>query len=163
MSSNEKQILESYAFGKVEDGRENLSRYAGIEFQFLLSHPLTAAIPSHSPEKEFSHLLSDLLENAIIAAKSSPSGTVQIHMGMFDKIYTLKVINTGNPFPIEVLQDLGINRHTTHKDSGGSGIGLMDIWKIKEDYSATLLIDEITASSSETTSTTINILFNNRN
>lgn len=135
---------------------------AGIEFQLLLSHPLTAAIPSSIPEKDFSHLLSDLLDNAIIAAKSSPSGRIQIHMGMFDKIYTLKVTNTGNSFPIEVLQDLGINKHTTHKDSGGSGIGLMDIWKIKEDCSATLLIDEITASSSETTSTTINILFNKK-
>lgn len=135
---------------------------AGIEFQFLFSNPLNAVIPSVISEKDFSHLLSDLLDNAIIAANAFPSGSIQIHMGIFDKIYTLKVSNTGNPFPIEVLQDLGINRHTTHKDSGGSGIGLMDIWKIKEDYSATLLIDEITASSSETTSTTINILFNKK-
>ena len=38
MSSNEKQILESYGFGKVEDGRENLSRYAGIEFHYTKKH-----------------------------------------------------------------------------------------------------------------------------
>ena len=38
MSSNEKQILESYAFGNVEDGRENLSRYAGIEFYYTKKH-----------------------------------------------------------------------------------------------------------------------------
>lgn len=134
----------------------------GIEFQFLFSHPLAAAVPSSISEKEFLHLLSDLLDNAIIAAGTSPSGSIQIHMGMFDKIYTLKVTNTGNPFPIEVLQYLGISRHTTHKDSGGTGIGLIDIWKIKEACSATLLIDEITASSSGTASTTINILFNKK-
>ena len=136
---------------------------AGIQFQFIFSNSPSSVIPDKIPEKDFSHLLSDLLDNAVIAAGCFPSGIVRVHMGSFDNIYTLKIFNTGQPFPVEVLQDMGINRHTTHETAGGSGIGMMDIWELKEQYSLTLLIDEITDSSHETTSTTINILFNNKN
>ena len=83
----------------------------GIRYQFMLTDSLSEIIPSVISEKDFSHLLSDLLDNAIIAAKDSPSGTIQIHMGYFDSIYTLKIFNTGQPFAINVLQNLGINRH----------------------------------------------------
>lgn len=136
---------------------------AGIKFQFLLSDNPSGIIPDMIPEKDFSHLLSDLLDNAIIAANSSLSGMVRIHMGLFDDIYTLKIFNTGNAFPVEVLQDIGITRHTSHEDTGGSGIGMMDIWKLKETYSATLLIDEITDAHNAVPSTTVNILFNRKN
>ena len=63
----------------------------GIRYQFMLSDPLSAIIPSIISEKDFSHLLSDLLDNAVIAAKDSSSCSIQIHMGYFDNIYTLKI------------------------------------------------------------------------
>ena len=135
----------------------------GIRYQFMLTDSLSAIIPSVISEKDFSHLLSDLLDNAIIATKDSPSGTIQIHMGYFDSIYTLKIFNTGQPFAINVLQNLGINRHTTHHSSGGSGIGMMDLWQLKQKYLFTLLIDETTESGSQVPSTTINILFHKKN
>ena len=84
-------------------------------------------------------------------------------MGYFDNIYTLKIFNTGQPFAINVLQNLGINRHTTHHDTGGSGIGMMDLWQLKQKYLFTLLIDEITESGSQVPSTSVNILFHKKN
>ena len=64
---------------------------------------------------------------------------------------------------METLKNLGLRRHTTHSETGGSGIGLMDIWMLKEKYKATLLIDEITNASFSETYTCVNILFNHKN
>lgn len=142
---------------------QNKALKLNIGYQFMLSDPPSAVIPSMISEKDFSHLLSDLLDNAVIAAKDSSPGRVQIHMGYFDNIYTLKIFNTGQPFDLNVLQNLGISRHTTHHSTGGSGIGMMDLWTLKQKYLFTLLIDEITESGSKVPSTTVNILFNKKN
>lgn len=40
------------------------------------------------------------------------------------------------------FQDFGLKAHTTHAGNGGSGIGLMDIWKLKKKYRASLVITE---------------------
>ena len=80
-----------------------------------------------------------------------------------EEISTIKICNTGNTFDIETLKNLGLSRHTTHADTGGSGIGLMDIWKIKQKYEATLLIDENMGTDTTTSYTSINILFNHKN
>lgn len=46
----------------------------------------------------------------------------------------------GQPFLPEIFQDFGLKAHTTHAGNGGSGIGLMDIWKLKKKYRASLVI-----------------------
>lgn len=46
----------------------------------------------------------------------------------------------GQPFLPEFFQDFGLKAHTTHAGNGGSGIGLMDIWKLKKKYRASLVI-----------------------
>lgn len=48
----------------------------------------------------------------------------------------------GQPFLPEFFQDFGLKAHTTHAGNGGSGIGLMDIWKLKKKYRASLVITE---------------------
>jgi len=48
----------------------------------------------------------------------------------------------GQPFLPEIFQDFGLKAHTTHVGNGGSGIGLMDIWKLKKKYRASLVITE---------------------
>lgn len=131
-----------------------------IPFQVMLFDDLASTIPHEIAEDDFTHMLSDLLSNAIHACKDIPSTSIQVYLGKMNEISTIKILNTGNIFDIGVLRDLGLARHTTHADTGGSGIGLMDIWSIKERYGATLLIDEsVTAS---TTYTCVNILFNHK-
>lgn len=46
----------------------------------------------------------------------------------------------GQPLSPEIFQDFGLKAHTTHAGNGGSGIGLMDIWKLKKKYRASLVI-----------------------
>lgn len=48
----------------------------------------------------------------------------------------------GQPFLPEFFQNFGLKAHTTHAGNGGSGIGLMDIWKLKKKYRASLVITE---------------------
>ena len=136
---------------------------AGIPYQVVLFDRLDSTIPSEIIMDDFNHLLSDLLANAINACKNMPSASVQVYLGKMEGISTIKICNTGNIFDIETLKNLGITRHTTHADTGGSGIGLMDIWKIKQKYAATLLIDENIGSDSPFTHTYVNILFNHKN
>lgn len=131
-----------------------------IPFQLMLFDTLDSTIPAEITENDFTHILSDLLSNAIHACKDIPSSSIQIYLGKMDGISTIKILNTGTVFDIETLKNLGLARHTTHADTGGSGIGLMDIWKLKEQYKATLLIDEIIDNSN--TYTCINILFNHK-
>ena len=131
-----------------------------IPFHVMLFDNLASTIPAAITENDFTHMLSDLLSNAINACKDIPSSSVQVYLGSMENIPTIKVLNMGNVFDAEVLKDLGLARHTTHADTGGSGIGLMDIWSIKERYRATLLIDEIANDSN--TYTCVNILFNHK-
>lgn len=136
---------------------------AGIPYQVVLFDNLDSTIPNEIAEDDFTHILSDLLANAINACKGIPSASIQVYLGKMGEISTIRICNTGNVFHMETLKSLGLVRHTTHADTGGSGIGLMDIWTIKQRYSATLLIDEIIGTDTSSTHTCINILFNRKN
>ena len=131
-----------------------------IPYEVVLFDSLVSTIPAEITEKDFTHILSDLLSNAINACKDIPSASIQVYLGKMDEISTIKICNTGTVFAPGVLKDLGLARHTTHANTGGSGIGLMDIWKIKEQYKATLMIDE--TADSPCACTSVIILFNHK-
>ena len=136
---------------------------AGIPYEVVLLDNLDSTIPAEITENDFTHILSDLLVNAVNACRDVPSASIQVYLGKMKYISTIKICNTGNIFNIETLKNLGLVRHTTHANTGGSGIGLMDIWKIKEKYKATLLIDEIADASLSEIYTHVNLLFNHKN
>lgn len=107
-------------------------------------------------EDDLTHLLSDLMENAIISMKGQENGRLQITFGKLQKEAYISIADSGIPFDIATLHSFGLQAHTTHEDSGGSGIGLMDIWKIKRKYRATIQIQEY---GKNTTNFTKRILF----
>jgi signal transduction histidine kinase len=112
-------------------------------------------------EADLTHLLSDLLENAIIATKGADRRTIHVHLGILDNIPTVEVSDSGIPFTPSVYQDLGLRKHSTHLDEGGSGIGLMDIWEIKRKTTASLHITEY-APPTTPYSKTIALLFDQK-
>lgn len=114
-----------------------------------------------SPE-DLSHLLSDLLENALNAMSDTNGGKLQVVLGKLEKDAYISVADTGTSFDIETLQLLGIQQHTTHADTGGSGIGLMDIWKLKKKYRASIQIQEFESQQNAYTKK-ITLFFNNKN
>lgn len=99
-------------------------------------------VPKHISAEDLSHVLSDLLENAIIAAKHSSSPVIQLQFYKAGKDFVIEIADNGIPFEAASLVNFGLEQITTHADTGGSGIGLMDIWKNKEKYGASLHITE---------------------
>ena len=135
----------------------------GVPFHVVLFDNLESTIPAKITEDDFNHMLSDLLSNALNACKNISGTSIQVYLGKMDEISTIKICNTGTVFDMETLNCLGFTRHTTHPDTGGSGIGLMSIWRIKEKYRATLLIDETIDTNTASGYTCMNILFNGKN
>ena len=136
---------------------------AGIPFHVVPFDDLVSTIPEKISEDDFNHMLSDLLANALNACRNVSNASIQVYLGKMDGISTIKICNTRNVFDVETLNCLGLARHTTHPDTGGSGIGLMSIWRIKQKYAATLLIDENIDTDTASTYTYMNILFNGKN
>ena len=98
--------------------------------------------------EDLSHLLADLLENAMIAIGDNEVRSLSAYLCHNEDSCTIEISDSGKAFDVQLFEDFGQTRHTTHKDSGGSGIGLMDIWKIKKQYRASLHIIEYTPGTS---------------
>lgn len=155
MAQDRKGILESY-----ENESHKLRLTGHISLDAILVYMQKKADANHisfeckhSPESvnyllskisedDLTHLLSDLIENAIIAMKEQENGRLLVTFGKLQKEAYISISDTGTDFDITTLHSLGLRPHTTHVDSGGSGIGLMDIWKIKRKYRATIHIQE---------------------
>ena len=113
-----------------------------MEFTVNVTPDLKAYVPSRISSDDITHLLADLLENAIIAVTPCTSRKIRLQIYPYRKWFVIELSDTGIPFQAESLLQFGIQQLTTHKDSGGSGIGLMDIWKLKEKYHASIHITE---------------------
>ena len=113
-----------------------------IRFYAAVTPESIAALPTSLSTDKLVHLLSDLLENAIIATKSGADKQIQLQIYLANGIFTIEVADTGCPFEPATLISFGIEKASTHLHDGGSGIGLLDIWKIKEESRASIHIHE---------------------
>lgn len=119
-------------------------------------------ITEHIATEDLAHLLSDLIENAIIAAKGSVNPSILIYLGKLGEHAAIEIADSGCDFPPMVYEDLGLQRHSTHLYEGGSGIGLMDVWKLKKKYRASLHIVEYAPQEGEFTKK-ITVMFDHKN
>jgi len=94
---------------------------------------------------DFNAILCDLGENALIAARHAKNGKVKAVLDYAGGIATLKLYDNGAPFDEKVIAEMGRTEITTHKNDGGSGIGLVTAFKILKKYSASICIDEVLA------------------
>ncbi|MDD6195007.1 MAG: GHKL domain-containing protein [Lachnospiraceae bacterium] len=94
------------------------------------------------PEEDLVHLLSDTLKNAIIATKHNNGKIIKLSMLKLKGIPSVAIADSGIPFTVNTYMNFGLEKSSTHTDEGGSGIGLLDIWSLKEKYKASLYIDE---------------------
>ena len=141
---------------------EQLAQSKRISIDFKIDEDLKEKLPEHVNEHDIGHLLSDLCTNAMYAVENMDTKRLAVHLGTLNDFFTVEVEDSGMEFDISVYQDLGLERHTTHKATGGSGIGLMDIWKLKQKYGATLQIQEYSASSQSYTKK-ISLIFDKKN
>lgn len=155
MAQDRQGILDSY---ESESHKLKLTGHVSLDAMlvYMQKKALTNHITfecKHSPEtidyllskiseEDLTHILSDLAENALIAMNKQQNGRLQITFGKLEKEAYISIADTGIPFDLATLHSFGLQPHTTHEDSGGSGIGLMDIWNIKKKYRATIQIQE---------------------
>lgn len=118
-------------------------------------------VPNTISAEDLSHVLSDLLENAIIASKHHATPIIQLQFYQTGKDFIIEIADNGIAFEAASLTNFGLEAMTTHADTGGSGIGLMDIWKIKEKYRASLHISEYETNAPYTKK--IALIFNKKN
>lgn len=99
--------------------------------------------------RDLNTMLADLGENAIIAVKNSDceNGRILVSIGSKGDCCRFDIMDNGIPFEPSVILNLNRKRFTTHKDQGGSGIGLMTTYELMKKYCASFEIEEFTDNS----------------
>jgi hypothetical protein len=89
-------------------------------------------------------MIGDLLQNALVAvnAKDAYARSVMAIIGEVGDYYKISVLDSGIPFEADTLIRLGMERVTTHADSGGSGVGFMKTFETTRESEASLIISE---------------------
>lgn len=132
-------ILLSYMLNKASS--------AGITFDVNIMGSIKYMTDSIITDKDLTVLLAELIDNAIIAVKQSEIKRVLVTLGIADNNYVVYVFDSGGPFAPEVLSNFGKRQITTHREEGGSGIGLMTISEIVNKYKASLDIINLPSGS----------------
>lgn len=111
-----------------------------ITFAVHMGISLNEFIPNVVLESDLVHTVDDLLKNAFKSTRSSEKRVVQLQFYKLGKNLVIEVADSGIPFEVKSLVNMGVEKLTTYED--GSGIGLMDIWNTKETYGATYHLEE---------------------
>lgn len=93
-------------------------------------------------ENDFNTMLLDLGENAIISLDDVDFKNVFLLVDASESNLTLSFFDSGDMFAVNVIRNLGLKRTTTHKKTGGTGIGLMNTFKLCRKYKASFVLDE---------------------
>lgn len=140
------------------------SRKKNINFDVKLNASINTLLENTISKDKFETLIGDHLKDAIIAVDASKNTykSILVTMGLVEGIYEFSVYDTGIEFEIETLLKLGEEQITTHKETGGSGIGFMTTFETLKECKASLIIEEYNP---ETTSYTkcITIKFDGKN
>jgi len=134
-----------------------------IEFELEINQNINELIEKHISKNKLETLLGDHIADAITAINASDNSykKIKVILGKDKEFYKISVLDTGIEFEIETLLKLGLERITTHKDSGGTGIGFMTTFETLKECKASLVIEEYDNENYYTKA--VNIKFDNRN
>lgn len=133
-----------------------------IDFKLNLDFDINEILETKIPQNKLETMLADHIRDAIIAINCSENKDrrIKVVLDKEDNNYQIKFYDTGIEFEIETLSNLGLKRITTHKSTGGSGIGFMTTFETLKQCKASLIIEEY--SDLEYTKAVI-IKFDNKN
>ena len=133
-----------------------------IDFKLNLDFDINEILETKIPQSKLETMLADHIRDAIIAINCSDNKKrkIKVVLDKEDNNYQIKFYDTGIEFEIETLSNLGLKRITTHKSTGGSGIGFMTTFETLKQCKASLIIEEY--SDLEYTKAVI-IKFDNKN
>ncbi|MCL1822911.1 MAG: ATP-binding protein [Oscillospiraceae bacterium] len=112
-----------------------------IEFDVVINGNIKYMVENIISEESLETLVADLLDNAINALKPFKVGKILFSIGVVDDYYEISVSDSGLFFSPEILENLGKMKVTTNEDMGGSGIGMMKVFKILNETKSSMLIN----------------------
>lgn len=115
-----------------------------IDFELKLEFGINEILEEKIPQNKLETMLADHIRDAIIAINCSENKDrrIKVVLDKEDNNYQIKFYDTGREFEIETLSKLGLKRTTTHKATGGSGIGFMTTFETLKQCKASLIIEE---------------------
>ena len=116
----------------------------GIDFNLTVSSTVDEIIGKFISQTDLQTLLCDHIKDAIIAveSKGESGGKILVNLSNQNDNYCIDIYDNGVAFAPETLSKLGLERVTTHADSGGSGIGFMTTFETLKKAYASLIITE---------------------
>jgi len=152
-------------------GIDNMFKYMqeeaiknNINFDLKINESINYLVENIIPKEKFEILIGDHLKDAIIAINASDNSykSILVTLGLVENCYELNIYDTGIEFEIDTLLKLGKEQVTTHKDTGGSGIGFMTTFETLKNCKASLIIEEYKPETTNYTKAVI-IRFDNKN
>ena len=116
----------------------------GIDFNLTVSSTVDEIIGKYIRQTNLQTLLCDHIKDAIIAVESrgEAGGKILVNLSMQNDNYCIDIYDNGVEFSVDTLSKLGLERVTTHADTGGSGIGFMTTFETLKKAYASLIITE---------------------
>ncbi len=136
-----------------------------IEFNLQIIGNIHYMVNHFISENDLEILLADHIKDAIIAIQHSTNKnrSILVKIGKIQKYYGIYIYDSGVEFTDEVLNKLGKEPITTHKDSGGTGMGFMNTFDTLKRYNASLNIIKIDKPSLDNYTKSVEILFDSKN
>lgn len=135
-----------------------------IEFKLKIVGDMFYLVNHIIPKNKLATMIGDHIRDAIIAINSSKTTDREIFviLGIKDRKYELCIYDTGIEFEIDTLLKLGLEPVTTHKDTGGSGIGFLTTFETLNETKASLMIKELSDSEEKHYTKAVIIRFDNK-
>lgn len=115
-----------------------------IDFNLIINQDIHYLVNNLITQTDLETLLCDHIKDAIIAINSNAEikGKILVTITMNDDIYEISIKDNGVEFEVDTLAKLGLERVTTHKNTGGNGIGFMTTFETLKKSNASLIITE---------------------
>ena len=135
-----------------------------IKFEVQLNGNIYQMINNHITKEELEILIADHVKNAIIAVKCSNNSnkSILVRIGKIDGQYSIYIYDSGIEFEINTLHKLGKIPSTTHKESGGTGMGFMNTFDTLKKHKASITINEYGKPAKDNYTKVIMIVFNKK-
>ena len=116
-----------------------------IEFILQINGNINYLVNNLIDKKRLETLIGDHLRDSIIAINCSENKyrSLLTILGIKDDNYELCIYDSGIEFEIETFEKLGIEPATTHKESGGTGIGFITTFETLKETNASFIIEEL--------------------
>lgn len=114
-----------------------------ISYSVIIKHSIAELLSNVIPINLLEILISDMLNNSIIAINHSSTDVKSILVKFdFSDYIEIRIYDTGIPFEIDTLVKLGKEKITTHKNDGGNGIGFFTTFDTLKKTNGSIIIEE---------------------